>query len=86
MRHNNTMEKEGMLSPLFVFIISVWENGGIMERSVVKELKCLGQNIRNYLVNGENFYKSFNLTQINIIGYLLFSKCMIKKIRHFVLY
>ena len=28
------MEKEGMLSPLFVFIISVWENGGIMERSL----------------------------------------------------
>ena len=23
-----------MLSPIFVFIISVWENGGIMERSL----------------------------------------------------
>lgn len=42
-----------------------------MERNVVKELKCLGQNIRYYLANGENFYKRYNLTQINIIGYLL---------------
>lgn len=40
-------------------------------RNVVKELSDLNKCISKYISNGNDISKTFNLTQIHIIGYLL---------------